>query len=116
MLSWGLFPRTYVPTQACTVWDIQVCLLGPSHHVLPVCSYLYTLSAFLEPFSQCSCFLKASLDPHAREVLHPQAFLLQSWCFRDLSTWTRIQHTHGLLARAWLLAPRPGEQSPIETP
>lgn len=30
MLSWGLFPRTYAPTQACTVWDIQVCLLGPS--------------------------------------------------------------------------------------
>lgn len=32
MLSWGWFPRTCAPSQACTVWDIQVCLLGPSHH------------------------------------------------------------------------------------
>lgn len=41
----------------CAFWD-------PAITALPVCSYLYTLSAFLELFSQYSCFLKASLDLH----------------------------------------------------
>lgn len=75
MLSWGLFPRTYAPTQTCTVWDIQVCLLGPSHlspsclkpPLHPVCVTGARLSVQLlspsltgPPMLERSCTLKLS--------------------------------------------------------
>lgn len=64
MLSWGLFPITYAPTQTCTVWDIQVCLLGPSHPSPSCLQPLYTL-CFWSPSLSPSRLPRASLDPHA---------------------------------------------------
>lgn len=74
MLSWGLFPRTYAPTQACTVLGYPGVPSGtqPSQ---PFLSAATLHPVFLEPFPQLQPPSPSLTGPTCRRGPVPSSFL-----------------------------------------